>query len=50
MNNKNSDSDGDEKKYFLEIKSKYDPVNIYDGKKLLGISPLKVRIKDLFIV
>jgi len=48
MNNKANDSAGENKKYFLTIKSKYDPVNIYDGKNLLGISPLKVRVKEGF--
>ena len=42
------EEENNEKKHFLLIKTKHDPVNVYEGKKLLGISPLKMQIKEGF--
>ena len=43
-NNNENDKNKDIPKYIISFKTKYDPVNIYDGEKLLGISPLKTLI------
>ena len=43
---KTSNESDNVKKYFLSIKSKYDPVNVYNQRKYLGTTPLKLLVKE----
>jgi len=39
-------STDDVKKHILTLKTKYDPINVYEGKKFWGVTPLKIPMNE----